>query len=58
MGFHIGLDVGTTSLKLVALGRSDCHSESPATREFMCVDFPAESQLCGQTFLVSQYRQK
>jgi len=57
MSFHIGLDVGATSLKLVAVGRSDCHPENfESGREFVRVDFPTGSSLDGETFLVSQYR--
>jgi len=57
MSSHVGLDVGATSLKLVALCPSGSLLQGrKPTDEFLRVDFPAGSPLAGRTLFVSRYR--
>ena len=56
MTLHVGLDIGATSLKLVALCSSDALLQKHQSEEFVPVEFPAGSPLAGRTFLVSRYR--
>lgn len=58
MSLHVGLDVGATSLKLVACGLSSSlpSKEQPLPENFLKVAFPPGSLLPGQRFLVSRYR--
>lgn len=58
MSLHVGLDVGATSLKLVACSLSSSLpvSEQALPETFLKVAFPPGSLLPGQRFLVSRYR--